>query len=229
MAGGANPSNVSPPAGVNPFNAAAMAQDAAMQRTGQGLTQTAASGMSAYQNPYEDAVVQATLRDVGNQAQMGMNQLGAQANQANAFGGSRHGIAMAELGKSYNQQAMDQAAKLRQQGFNTALGASQADMTSQMNAAGQLANLGQQSFNYGTSIQNQQMLQGALQQDLSQALIDAAKGQYAGFTGSPADALNMIISSLAGAPSGAGPLTGETDSYQPGLFNYIQTGASMPG
>ena len=150
MAGGANPSNVSPPAGVNPFNAAAMAQDAAMQRTGQGLAQTAASGMSAYTNPYEDAVVQATLRDVGNQAQMGMNQLGTQANQANAFGGSRHGIAMAELGKSYNQQAMDQAAKLRQQGFNTALGASQADITSQMNAAGQLANLGQQSFNYGT-------------------------------------------------------------------------------
>jgi hypothetical protein len=227
MAGGANPNNVTPPANVNPFNAAAMAQGAAMDRVGQGLTATAANGMSNYTNPYETQVVEATLRDVGNQAQMGMNNLAAQAQQAKAFGGSRHGVAMGELGKSFNQQALDQAARLRQQGFTTALGASQADMATQLGAAGQLAGLGQQSFNYGKDIQNQQMVQGALQQQLSQALIDAAKGQYAGYTGAPNNALQQIVSALAGAPSSAGQLAGETEKYNPGLFSYLQVAASL--
>jgi len=226
MAGGANPNNVTPPAGVNPFNAAAMAQGTAMGRVGQGLAATAADGMSNYTNPYETQVVEATLRDVGSQAQMGMNNLAAQARQAKAFGGSRHGIAMGELGKSFNQQALDQAARLRQQGFTTALGASQADMATQLGAAGQLAGLGQQSFGYGQSIQNQQMMQGALQQQQMQSLIDAAKGQYAGYTGAPSNALQQIISSLAGAPSSAGQLAGQTEKYQPGLFNYLQVAAS---
>jgi hypothetical protein len=227
MAGGANPNNVTPPANVNTFNAAAMAQGAAMDRVGQGLTATAANGMSNYTNPYETQVVEATLRDVGNQAQMGMNNLAAQAQQAKAFGGSRHGVAMGELGKSFNQQALDQAARLRQQGFTTALGASQADMATQLGAAGQLAGLGQQSFNYGKDIQNQQMVQGALQQQLSQALIDAAKGQYAGYTGAPNNALQQIVSALAGAPSSAGQLAGETEKYNPGLFSYLQVAASL--
>ncbi|MFZ9135963.1 MAG: hypothetical protein ACO208_08580, partial [Candidatus Puniceispirillaceae bacterium] len=106
MAGGANPAMV-----ANPYQQASGAQAAAMGRVGQGLNDTAASGMATYQNPYENQVVQASLRDVANQAAMGMNNLNAQANQARAFGGSRHGIAMAEAAKGFNQQAMDQAAR----------------------------------------------------------------------------------------------------------------------
>jgi len=211
---------------MDPFQQASLAQAAAMSRVGQGLTGTAASGMANYQNPYEDQVVQAALRDVSNQAAMGMNQVNSQAHQARAFGGARHGIQGAETLKGFNQQALDTAARLRQQGFTTALGASQADMATQLGAAGQLAGLGQQAFNYGKDIQNQQMVQGALQQQLSQALIDAAKGQYEGYTGAPSNALQQIISALAGAPSSAGQLAGETEKYQPGLFNFLQVAAS---
>lgn len=226
MAGGANPSAVTT-ANTNPFAAAAQAQGAAMNRVGQGLTGTAATGIQNYTNPYENAVVQATLRDVGNQAQMGMNMLDAQADQANAFGGSRHGIAMAELGKSYNQQALDQAAKLRQAGYNTALGAAQNDLSTQLGAASTLANMGQQAFDYGQSIQQQQSTDGALLTSLNQALIDAAKGQYGGFTESPTNALNQLISTLVGAPGSAGQLAGETKSSQPGLFSYLQVLSGM--
>ena len=108
MAGGANPQMAQP--AMNPYTAAAGAQGAAMGRVGQGLTQTAAGGMGAYQNPYETQVVQQSLRDVGTQAQMGLNQLDAQAQQARAFGGSRHGIATGEALKGYNQQMADTAA-----------------------------------------------------------------------------------------------------------------------
>ena len=221
MAGGANPAMTQ--AASNPYQQAAGAQQAAMGRVGQGMYQTAAGGMGAYQNPYEQAVVDKTLRDVGGAAQIGLNTLGAQAQQARAFGGSRHGIAEAEALKGYQQQAMDKVAALRQQGFNTALGASQADLQRQLGAAGQMAGLGQQSFGYGQAIQNQQMQQGAMQQQMMQNLINAAKQQYAGYAGQPNQAMNTFMSGISGMPN----MGGQTSGYNPGLFNYLQLGASM--
>jgi len=223
MAGGANPEMTQ--VAANPYQQAAVAQQAAMGRVGQGMYQTAAGGMGAYQNPYEQAVVDKTLRDVGGAAQIGLNTLGAQAQQAKAFGGSRHGIAEAEALKGYQQQAMDKVAALRQQGFNTALGASQADLSRQLGAAGQLAGLGQQSFGYGQAIQNQQMAQGALQQALMQDLINAGKQQYAGYAGQPNQAMNTFMTGISGMPQ----MGGQTESYNPGLFNYLQMAAQAAG
>lgn len=138
--------------GANIVGGALGALDPAMQRVGQGMTQTAAEGMSTYQNPYEDQVVQQSMRDIGNQGLQMQNQLSAQAGAAGAFGGSRHGIAEAELAKSTQQQMLDQAAKLRQQGFTTALGASQADLQRQLGAAGQSAGIAGQAAGMGGQI-----------------------------------------------------------------------------
>lgn len=215
MAGGANPAMTQ--AAANPYQQAAGAQQAAMGRVGAGLTQTAVPGMAAYQNPYESQVVQQSLRDVGAAAQTGLGQLGARATQAGAFGGSRHGIAEAELMKGYTQQAMDQAAQLRQQGFQTALGASQADLSRQLGAAGQLAGLGGQSFGYGQAIQQQQMAQGAMQQQMMQNLINAAKQQYAGYAGAPQQGLNTFTGAVYGMPN----VSGQQSGYNPGLFDYM--------
>ena len=209
------------PAGANmanPYNQASMAQQAAMGRVGQGMNQTAAGGMAAYQNPYEQQVINATMRDIGGAQQQAMNQLGAQATQANAFGGSRHGIAQAETNKAFNQQAIDAVSRMRQQGFNTALGASQADLNRQLGAAGQLAGLGQQSFNYGQALTNQQMQQGALQQAAMQQLIDAGKGQFQGFANQPQNALNTMLQTITAQPS----LSGQDTSFNPGFINYLQ-------
>ena len=102
MAGAANPNMVQPTA--NPYNQASMAQMGAMNRTAQGLNQTAAQGMGAYANPYEQSVVNRTLRDVGGAAQIGLKPLNGQATTAKAYRGSRHGIAMTEAAKRYQQQ-----------------------------------------------------------------------------------------------------------------------------
>jgi len=212
MAGGANPAMA-----ANPYQQAAGAQQAAIGTTAGMLGATAVPGMAAYQNPYESQVVQASLRDVGSAAQMGLGQLGARAEQAGAFGGSRHGIAEAELMKGYTQQAMDQAARLRQQGFQTALGASQADLSRQLGAAGQLAGLGGQSFGYGQAIQQQQMAQGAMQQQQMQNLINAAKQQYAGYAGAPQQGLNTFTSAVYGMPN----VSGQQSGYRPGVFDYM--------
>ena len=232
MGAAANPNMV-----TNPFQQASQAQmgalgamNPAMNRVGQGMTQIAADGMANYQNPYEDQVVQASMRDIGNKGLQMQNTLGSQATAAGAFGGSRHGIAEAELAKSTQQQMLDQAARLRQQGFNTALGASQADLGRQLGAAGQLsgmagnlANLGGQSFGYGQAINNQQMTQGAMQQQLMQNLINAGKGQYDNFTNAPMNKLTLPLTALGAAPQPESTTTGR----QLGIMDYLTAGAQM--
>ena len=74
---------------VNQASAGALQQ--ALGTTQQAMQRPIDIG--AYANPYENQVVQQSMRDVGSAAKMGLNQLDAQAGAAKAFGGSRHGIA----------------------------------------------------------------------------------------------------------------------------------------
>ncbi len=237
--------NVTPATGVeprggNPYQQASQAQAGAlgammpaMGRVGAGMTETAAAGMANYQNPYEDAVVQKSMMDIGNQGLKMQNQLGAQASAAGAFGGSRHGIAEAELATNTQQQMLDQAAKLRQQGFNTALGASQADLQRQLGAAGQLSGmannlsgLGQTSFNMGNTIADRQAAAGGVERGIMDDLISAGKGQYDQYTQQPTNALNTLLGTITG--TGAPNYQGTSSSFNPGLYNIFQTLAMMP-
>ena len=211
MAGGANPAGIA--AAANPYQRASAANAQAM-----GIYSNPAAAAQQMMNPYQQNVVNKTLRDVGGAAQIGLNTLGAQASQAGAFGGSRHGVAMAEAAKGYQQQALDAVGALNQQGYNQAMG-------SAFQAAQGLQGAGQQAFGYGQSIQQQQLQQGAMQQAAMQALIDAGKGQYAGYTGAPQQGLNSLLSSVYGVQ----PIQGGTSSMQPGLFNYMQTAAMAAG
>ncbi len=257
---------LAPQGQFNVNQAAAGALQQAMGATQQGLgftpmgirptayrpSQIAGTSLAPYTNPYESQVVQQTLRDIGTAQEQALNLQGAQAQRAGAFGGSRQGIAEAETRLGYGQQALDAASRLRQQGYQTALGlagqdvgaqtaaaqyaaqqrasaqaqnlaAQQAAMGMRLNAAQQLAGLGQQAFGTGQAIQQQQMQQGLLQQMLQQSLIDAAKAQYAGYTGAPSAALAAPLAALGATPS----QSTTTQSMQPGLFNYLQLGASM--
>ena len=136
MAGSANPAMT-----VNPFQQASQAQQGALAT----YSNPSAAAMNMM-NPYNQQVVDATLRDVGSAAQMGLNQIGAQAQGAGAYGGSRQGIAEAEALKGFNQQALDQVSRLKQQGYNQS-------MNDAFRAAQGLQSAGQQSFGYGQSIQ----------------------------------------------------------------------------
>jgi len=334
---------LAPQGQFNVNQAAAGALQQAMGATQQGLgftpmgirptayrpSQIAGTSLAPYTNPYESQVVQQTMRDIGSAQEQALNLQGAQAQRANAFGGSRQGIAEAETRLGYGQQAADAATRMRQQGFQQAqqaamfdvgqrasteaanvaaqqaaqrfgaesqygaqasniarqqqveaanvaartgaaqygagartaaqlgninraqqvqaanaaaqmqaaqyaaqqrasaqaqnLAAQQAAMGTRLGAAQQLAGLGQQAFGTGQAIQQQQMQQGLLQQMLQQSLIDAAKAQYAGYTGAPSAALAAPLAALGATPD----QSTTTKSMQPGLFNYLQLGASM--
>ena len=216
-------------AGGAPATAPSTGQPNVFQQSSNAYAQalqgtTAAGGMpniSAFQNPYTQQVIDTSMADLERQRLMQQNQLGQQASAARAFGGSRQGIAEAETNRAFAEQGGQLAAQLRQQGFNTALGAAQNQQGQQLAAAGQLGNLSQQGFNMGQSINQQQQQFGTMQQAINQALIDAARGQYGGFTGSPTQSLSALLGALGGANMGQQT---STQTQQPGLFNYLSLG-----
>ena len=210
---------LAPQGNFNVNQAAAGGLQQAMQGTQRAM---AGPNIGQFMNPYTSMVTGQTLSDLERQRQMAVNTTGAQATQAGAFGGSRHGVAEALTNEGFARQGAQAFGNLQQQGFNTALGAAQAQQGLQLGGAAQLGQLGQQAFGTGQAIQQQQMQQGLMQQGMQQALIDAARGQYAGFTGAPQQALSLPLAALGAAPV---PQT-TTQSKQPGLFDYLSLGAS---
>ena len=254
----------------------------------QVAAQQAVGGIETYMNPYTQQVVDLAGQDIERQRQMAQNQLGSQAQAAGAFGGSRQGVAEAMTNSEFARQMAETTAGLRQQGFNTALGASQQDVANQMQAAfanqdafsraqefgqsaslqakianqnalaraqefgqgmtldaqranqsaaqqaaqlrlqgsSQLGGLGQTGFGIGQGILGMQQDFGRQQQMMNQGLIDAARGQYGGFTGAPQNALATRIGAAGAGDMGQRT---ETQTRNPGLFDYLSAGASIYG
>jgi len=143
--------------------------------------QQAVGGIGTYMNPYTQQVIDTSMGDLERQRQMQMNQLGAQASAAGAFGGSRQGVAESLTNEAFARQGGQLAAGLRQQGFQTALGASQQDVANQMQAAlaNQSARSAAEQFGQATGLQGQIANQGAFgrAQEFGQAL--GLQGQIA--------------------------------------------------
>jgi len=178
-----------------------------------------------YMNPYTQNVIERTQQDIERQRQMAANQLGAQAQAAGAFGGSRQGVAEGVLAGEYGRMGADIAAQQRQTGYSQAMQNAMADRTARLGAAQQLAGLGQQAFTTGQTIQQQQAQQGLLQQAMQQQLIDAARGQYQGYIGEPERSMGLPLQALGQTPY---PET-TREGTQPGLFSGIQFLAGLPG
>jgi hypothetical protein len=116
---------------------------------GAGQAQQTAAGMvgpqayQAYMSPYQQDVIDTSLREYDIQAQKGLPQLAAQAISAGAFGGGREGVQRAEYQSQSDLNRALLQAQLQQQGFGQAQQlAAQAFGQQQQLAAGQLG-LGQ--------------------------------------------------------------------------------------
>ena len=239
MAGQAAPGGQTTPPNINSL--AAQGIQGAGMGTAQGMGYTPLSvgaltqaQLDPYMNPYTTSVIDAQQADVLRGANIGLDQLGAQAQHANAFGGSRHGIAMSELGRGVGEIMGQQAAGLRQANFAQAqqmaqqnqLANQQADLSGaghRLGAAGQLADVSNLGFNMGQTVNQNLMAQGAMQQALQQSVMDAAGQKYKEYTGHPAKGLAYLNAAL-----GVTPTTPQTQvtSKQPGLFDYLTLGAS---
>jgi hypothetical protein len=191
---------------------------------------------------------QSALNQAGQFGAAAANQA-ALANQSALNQASQFGASAANQAALANQSALNQAGQFGAAAANQAaltnqaasnqqrqFGATQGMTAQQLNqgaglqgaqfrlgAAGQMGNLGQQAFNTSQAIQQQQMQQGLMQQGLQQQLIDAARGQYAGAIGAPQQSLGLPLAALGAAPAPQST----TNTMKPGLFNYLQLGASL--
>lgn len=199
--------------GANIYDQSAGAYNSALANTDPGAF---GARTMANMNPYTQAVTDRTMGNIERQRQMAMNDVGAQATAAGAFGGSRHGVTEALTNEAYGRQFGDMAANLNMQGFNNA-------QNMAMQQGNNLAALAQQGFNMGNTISDRQMRDGMLMQGMNQQLIDAARGQYGGFTGAPGQSLSYPLAAISGVPHGQ---TSTTEN-NPGLFNYLSLGLGL--
>ena len=253
MAGQAAPGGQTTPPNINSLAAQGITGAGMGTAQGMGYTPLAVTGsnvtanqlgttnLAPYMNPYTQQVIDAQQADVLRGANIGLDQLGAQAQHANAFGGSRHGVAMSELGRGVGEIMGQQAAGLRQANYAQAQQAAQQDISGRLQAslanqgvdlsgaghrlgaAGQLGQLSNMGFGMGQTVNQNLMSQGAMQQALQQSVMDAAGQKYKEYTGHPAKGLAYLNAAL-----GVTPTTPQTQvtSKQPGLFDYLTLGAS---
>jgi len=129
----------------------------------------AATGPMAYQqymSPYQQDVINTTLREYDIQAQKGLPGLAAQAIGAGAFGGGREGVQRAEYQATSDRNRAALQAQLLQQGFGQAQQLASQQYGQQMGLASAVPQLlGQQVSAYTTL--------GAQQQAQEQARLQA--------------------------------------------------------
>ena len=122
----------------------------------------AATGPTAYQqymSPYQQDVINTTLRQYDIQAQKGLPALAAQAIGAGAYGGGREGVQRAEY---QNQSDLNRAllqAQLQQQGFGQAQQLAGQQYNQQMQLAGQSQGLAAQQISGLSALGQQQQAQ----------------------------------------------------------------------
>ena len=203
-------------AGFNPLY-----QAGERQLTNMSLTPFTGEEISAFQNPYENQVVQQTLADLEDQRKMSQIAEAQRATAARAFGGSRQGIAQGLTNQAAMRTAATTAANLRQQGY------------------GQAAQLAQQARALGRQGALDVMGLGGTRQQFSQQQMDAlrniglerlgiAQGGISlnlpnlGMTQSTPLYKNQAAGALGGALAGA-----QLGSVVPGVGTGLGAGAGL--
>ena len=206
-----------------------------------GFTQAQAAAQQDIASRMQAALANqaANLQAATTTGQFGMQQQlanQAAANEAAQFGAqsyNQRAIQQAQLQQqaaAANQAAQMQAAAANQnammqaQSLNQGAGLQAAQQ--RLGASNQLANIANLGFGMARDVQSDIARAGQQQQLMQQALIEAGRGQYAGYTGSPTQALQTQLGAFGGSQTGAQT---QTTSKQPGFFDYLQTAASVMG
>ena len=139
-------------------------------------TAAATTGPTAYQqfmSPYQQDVIDTTLREFDVQAQKGIPSIAAQAVGRGVLGGGREGVVRSEYQTTSDRNRAALQAQLLQQGFGQAQQLAQQNFANQMGLAQAAPQLFGQQISalgaLGTQQQAQQQAQLSAQQQLAQA------------------------------------------------------------
>lgn len=161
------------------------------------------AGISKYQNPYTSQVVDASLGDINRQREMAINQGGADATQAGAFGGSRHGVADSLTNEAALRQSGLIGSQLRSQGFDTAAGLAGADANRNVQAGSVLGQLGNSQAGNYLNAANAINAYGGQEQQTNQSMLTSAFNEFMRQQNYPVE-MQQLISQAMGLVPGAG-------------------------
>jgi hypothetical protein len=190
---------------------------------------TGPQAYKAYMSPYQQDVINATLKEYDIQAQKGIPGIADRAIQAGAFGGARQGVREAEYGAASARNRAALQAQLLQQGFGQANQLAAQQFGQQMNLAGQVpalqgADIGALST-MGGALQQQRQAELAAQQQLNiQNLnqpLTAAQQYGSGVTSLIAGYPGQSIQQVTPNPSGLSSLLG-AGSTLAGIYGALK-------
>ena len=229
------------------LQAAGMGQQAAMGAAGAGIgalggMQFDPSGVKPWMNQYQQDVTQDALKEMDRQAQIQRNQLGAQATQAGAFGGSRFGVQQAEQGRNLQDIKSRRIFEDMSRNYQQALGAMQQANTQQLQQgqafgqlgqvtsgiSGAMAGLGGQAQAMGQSDVNQLMGIGGMQQQLAQQGMNVGYQNQLAQAAAPWNTLGFGANILQTLAPGTGP-TQQTIAPMPQTNPYAQAAGLTTG
>jgi len=204
-------------------------------------------GPNAYQqfmSPYQQDVIDTTLREFDVQAQKGLPGLAAQAIGAGAFGGGREGVQRAEYQQASDRNRAALQAQLLQQGFGQAqqlagqaFGQQQSMAQSALGLGQAYSGLGQQQLGLGQAGQaflgqdvGALSTLGAQNQALTQAQLSAQQQLAQQQMNQPLMATQQLGSGITGLVAGyPGGIQTQTQPTPTGLQTALSTGATLAG
>ncbi len=188
------------PAGLTPD------QLASLSTLRGGLQQTSpeafGAGLSTFQNPFEEQVVQNALRDIREQGAGLFSDIGTAASAAGGFGGERQALLESELQQNILRESGDVSGRLRSQGFQSAADRAIADIGRTQDVAGNLFQFGETGRQIQTGQQQAPLSALSFLQDLLKGLPVGGGGSSVS-TGARQSVLEPI-GKLAGGLGGFG-------------------------
>ena len=185
---------------------ATTAAGAATDLTGTGAG-TGAGSIESYMSPYQQQVIDTTMKDFDDQAKIRANQQAAATlGVPGAFGGGREGVQRAEYQAASDQNRAQTLANLRQSGFQNAAARRQQDLANQMGIANLQSGLGARAQDFSRAQISGLGTLGAGQQAQNQAVLDAQRQAAQMAINEPRQALDRLGQGIAGITPGAGTI-----------------------
>ena len=191
--------------------------------------------IGAYQSPYQQQVIDATMRDIQRQADIARTGAQERAIRAGAFGGSRSAILEAESQRPFAEVMARTAAEQRERGYGQALRAAESDIGARQQQMAQFApqfelQARQQQAGLLGGLAGQQLQGlgllggiGAQQQALQQRAIEAQRGEFARALAYPGQQLGLLATGV----SGVQPTITTTGGYRPSGLEKFQAGLGL--
>ena len=190
--------------------------------------------IGAYQSPYQQQVIDATMQDIQRQADIARGSAQDRAIRAGAFGGSRSAILEAESQRPFAEVMARTSAEQRERGYGQALRAAESDIARQQQMAQFAPELElrarQQQAGLLGGLQTSQLqglgLLGGIgqqQQALQQQAIGTQRGEFERALAYPQQQLESLRRSIAGMT----PATTTFESRTPGTYERAQAGIGL--